>query len=132
MIKPIAAAVVFALAAPAAAQSQGDIVAAQYTEFMKSKAAVKACASEEGRMQLERNAHYDALLQANAHDPRAPTIDEMWQAQMQLRLEDEALSQKRDECTPLFDQLAVSVRELRRDCSAYGTPSTSEDAPSAT
>jgi hypothetical protein len=127
MIKLIAVAVVLSLAVPAQAQMLGDLVVSQYIDFMKAKAAVKACTSEEGRMQLERNAHYDTLLQANAKDPAAPTIDEMSQVLTQVRSEDAALSQKRDECEPLFDQLSAAVRALRRDCAAYGAPSAGDE-----
>ena len=130
MIKPIAVAMVCILSVPAVAQTSGD-VAARYADFMKSRVAVRVCVSEEGQMQIARNERYDALLQANAKDPAAPTIDEMSQARAQLRSEDEALSQKRDECAPLFDQLVAAARELRRDCSAYVPPSTESEPPEA-
>jgi hypothetical protein len=127
MIKPIAVAMVCILPVPAVAQTSGD-VASRYTDFMKSRVAVKVCVSEEGQMQIARNEHYDALLKANAKDPAAPTIDEMTQARAQLRSEDEALSQKRDECAPLFDQLVAAARGLRRDCAAY-VPASTENEP---
>ncbi len=127
MIKPITLAVLCVLTLPAEAQTLGDTVVSQFAEFKKAKAAVRICLSEEGQMQIERNQHYDARLHADAKDPAAPTIDEMYQAQAQVRLEDEALDQKRDECTPLFDQLLVEAAELRRDCSVYAAPDTSDE-----
>jgi len=131
MIKPIAVALVSMLAVPAWGQTQSEGVALRYAEFAKAKAAVRACAADEGRMQIERNAHYDAFLQANAKDPAAPTIDEMAQALLQVRLEDDALGEKRDACEPLFDQLATAVRALRRDCAIYGTPSPGDEPTGA-
>lgn len=122
MLKPIAVALVSVLAVPAWAQTQSETVALRYAEFAKAKAAERACASDEGRMQIERNAHYDALLKANAKDPAAPTIDEMAEALMQVHPEDDALAEKRDECGPRFDELATAVRALHRDCAIYGTP----------
>lgn len=131
MIKPIAVALVSVLAVPAWAQTQSESVALRYAEFAKAKAAVRACASDEGRMQIERNAHYDALLEANAKDPAAPTIGEMTETLMQVRPEDDALAEKRNQCEPLFDELAVAVRALRRDCAIYGTPSPGDEPAGA-
>ncbi len=127
MIKPITLAVLCALTLPAEAQTLGDTVVSQFAEFKKAKAAVRICLSEEGQMQIERNQHYDARLHADAKDPAAPTIDEMYQAQARVRPEDDALEQKRDECTPLFDELLVEAAELRRDCFNYAPPSTSDE-----
>jgi hypothetical protein len=121
-----------AIAAPAPAQTLGDAVISQFAVFKKSKAAVRVCVNEEGRMQVERNQHYDALLHALAKDPGFPTIDEMSRAQAQVRLEDEALGQKRDECTPLFDELVTATKELQRNCEAYTALKTSEEATPAT
>lgn len=131
MIKPITVALICVLAVPAWAQTQSETVALRYAEFAKAKAAVRACAADEGRMQIERNTHYDALLQANAKDPAAPTINEMAQALAQVRLEDDALSEKRDACEPLFDQLAAAVRALRRDCAIHGAPSPGDEPTGA-
>jgi hypothetical protein len=117
-----------AIAAPAPAQTLGDAVVSQFAVFKKSKAAVRVCVNEEGRMQVERNERYDALLHGLAKDPGSPTIDEMSRAQAQVRLEDEALGQKRDECTPLFDELVAATKELQRDCEAYTALKTSEEA----
>ncbi|GEM_PF-2699100 len=121
MIKPplLALLCVLAMVIPSMAQSVSDTVVWRFAEFKKSKVAVDACVMEEGRMQVERNAHYDALLRANAKNPDAPTIDEMSDAKSQVVLEDEALSEKRDECSPLFDQLVAATRQLRRDCGVY-------------
>jgi len=129
MIKSIAVAVLClgALAVTAKAQTSGDTIASRYVAFKKSQAAVRVCANEEGRMQIERNQHYDALLNAGAQDAGTPTIDAMSAAQARLRLEDEALSQKRDECTPLFDQLVAAARELQRDCEGYAAPDAAAD-----
>lgn len=131
MIKPLAVVLVATLAVPAAAQTAGEMVISQYAEFMKSRAAARSCLSEEGRMQVERNERYSALLRANAKNPAAPTIAEMSDAQAQVRLEDEALVQKRDECSPLLDVLVAAARELSRDCYAYVAPST-DDQPRPT
>ena len=127
MIKPLALFLVCVLAAPAWEQTQSEAVALRYAEFVKAKAAVRACAMDAGRMQIERNAHYDALLEANAKDPAAPTIDEMASALAQVRAEDDAISERRDECEPLFDQLASAVRALRRECAVYGAPSLGDE-----
>ncbi len=131
MIKPVTVAMVCILAIPAQAQTLGDDVVSQYAELMKAKAAIRRCMSEEGSMQIARNEHYDALLRAKAKNPGAPTIDEMFEVQAQLRSEDDALSEKRDECMPLFDQLAAAARELRRGCSVYAAPS-SDGEPTET
>ncbi len=127
MIKPVAVAVASILAFPAQAQTSGDLVTTQYVDFMKSKVAVKACVTEEGEMQIARNEHYDALIKANAKDPAAPSLDEIVSVLAQLRDEDEALSEKRDECGPLFDQLAAATIELRRDCAAYVAPTAGDE-----
>ena len=132
MIKAVALFVLIcSLSIRADAQTSGDLVVLHYSEFMKSKAAVGSCLSEEGKMQIARNDRYAALLRANAKNPDAPTIDENATALAQLRMEDEALSEKRQECDPLFDQLAAATRALRRDCAAYAAPSGSE-TPAAT
>ena len=132
MIRAVAVAVVSILAFPAEAQTTGDFVTAQYVDFMKAKIAVKACLTEVGAMQIARNEHYDALIKANATDPGAPTLDEITSTLAQLRDEDEALSEKRDQCRPLFDQLAAATIALRRDCAAYVPPTASEDEPMPT
>jgi len=134
MTRTIIITVVFlcAITATARAQTLGDSVISQFAVFKKSKAAVRVCANEEGRMQVERNEHYDALLHALARDPASPTIDEMWKAQAQVRLEDEALGQKRDECTPLFDELLAAMKELQRNCQAYTALKTSDEPTPAT
>ena len=111
------------------AQAVGDAVASQYVAVKKLTAAANFCVREEGRMQVERNEHYDAFLRANAKDPHAPTIGEMSDTRAQTRLEDEALAQKRDECVPLLDEIADSVRELRRTCAAYLATGTTNDRP---
>jgi hypothetical protein len=129
MIKPVAVAVFSLLAFPVQAQTTGDLVAAQYVDFMKAKVAVKACATEVGTMQIARNEHYDALIKSNATDPGAPTLDEISNVLAQLRDEDEALSEKRDECQPLFDQLTAATIALRRDCAAYVPPTASDEPP---
>lgn len=127
MLKQLAVVLLCVLALPAWAQTQSETVALHYAELAKAKAAVRTCARAEGRMQIERNAHYDALLQANAKDPAAPTIDEMAQALAQVRVEDDAISEKREECEPLFDELASAVRALRRDCHSYIAPSPGDE-----
>jgi len=80
-------------------------------------------------MQIARNDHYAELLRADAKNPDAPTLDEISTALAQLRMEDEALSEKRDECEPLFDQLAAATKELRRDCAAYAPPGSTDEPP---
>lgn len=117
------------LSIPAEAQTAGDVVASEYADLAKSKAAARWCLSEEARMQVDRNERYDTLLRANARDPETPTIGEISEARAQVRLEDEALSEKRDECSPLLDELVAAARELRRTCAAYAAPGDTEPAP---
>lgn len=127
MLKQLAVVLLCVLALPAWAQTQSETVALRYAELAKAKEAVRACARAEGQMQIERNAHYDALLQANAKDPAAPTIGEMAQALAQVRVEDDAISEKREECEPLFDELASAARALRRDCRSYIAPNPGDE-----
>ena len=115
----------------AQAQTSGDLVVSQFGAFKKLNVAAKSCAHEEGRMQIERNDHYDALLRAKAKDPLAPTIAEMSDALAETRLEDEALQQKREECEPLLDEVMGAVRDLRRECTAYITTPAAGDQSSA-
>jgi hypothetical protein len=123
MIKPIAAAVIYAAAmiAPAATLTLDDAVVLQSETLRKSSSAAKMCASEVGRMQVERNDHYDTLLQAKAENPADPNIGEMWDALAQIRAEDAALKQKRLECMPLLDEVIAAAKELRRNCEAYAS-----------
>jgi hypothetical protein len=128
-MKAVVLAVTCMLSIPAEAQTASDVVVSQYADFAKSRAAARWCLSEEARMQVERNERYNAVLRANAQDPQIPTIDEISEARAQVRLEDDALSQKREECTPLLDELVAAARELRRRCSAYAAPGNTEPAP---
>ena len=115
----------------AQAQTPGDLVVSQFMAFKKTNVAAKFCVHEEGRMQIERNDHYDALLRAKAKNPHAPTIDEMSDALAETILEDEALQQKREECEPLLDEVMGAVRELRRECAGYSPSPVTDDEPSA-
>ena len=114
------------------AQTPGEFVVSQFMAFKKMNVAAKFCVHEEGRMQIERNDHYEASLRAKAKNPHAPTIAEMSDALAETRPEDEALQQKREECAPLLDEVMGAVRELRRECAAY-TPGyvPKDDQPSA-
>lgn len=125
----VAALCVGLLTGLAEAQTPADDVVSSYTTFKKLNIAAKFCVSEEGRMQLERNDHYDALLSASAKNPHAPTLEEMLAARAEIRLEDEALKQKREECEPLLDEVVAAAKELRRDCSAYTPITNDEETP---
>jgi hypothetical protein len=129
MTKLITAAVVGVAAMTAAldAQTLDDAVASQYVVFRKSNSAAKVCLSELDRMQEERNSHYKTLLQSKAQDPDAPTMEEMSNVLAETRAEDAALSERRQECAVLLDQLIAAAKELRRNCEAYIAPA---DAPS--
>lgn len=113
----------------AAAQSAADSLVLQYASFKKLKIAARACTSEEGQMQVERNDRYDAALRAKAQDPAAPTLDEISAARLATVLEDDALNQKRQDCELLLDEVVGAVTELRRECVAYPvTPDPNEDS----
>jgi hypothetical protein len=133
MIKLITAAVVCVttMIASAEAQALDDGIILQYGEFKKSKLAAKMCASEVDGMQAERNHHYENLLHTKAQNPDAPTIEEMSDVLAQTHAEDATLSQKRETCTLLLDQLIAAAIELRRNCELYSV-STYTDNEAAT
>jgi hypothetical protein len=131
VIKPITAAVVCvaAMILPAEAQTLVDDVVLQYSVFKKSNLAAKVCVNEVGRMQEDRNGHYETLLHAKAQDPDAPTIGEISDVLGETRAEDIALNQRRGSCALLLDELVAAATELRRNCKAYTAPTNTENEP---
>jgi hypothetical protein len=130
MIKSIGVAALFLglAVAPVAAQSEADSLILQYAKLKKVQIAARACTSEEGRMQVARNEHYDTVLRAKTEVAGAPTLSEISAALLETRLEDEALQEKREECELVLDEVVGAARELRRDCVAYPiTPATNEE-----
>jgi hypothetical protein len=130
VIKPITALLcVAAMILPAEAQTLADEVVLQYGVFEKSNLAAKVCVNEVGRMQEERNGHYETLLHAKALDPDAPTIGEISDVLGEIRAEDIALNQRRRSCALLLDELVAAATELRRNCKAYTVPTNTENEP---
>jgi hypothetical protein len=122
MKKSLAIALACAVAAgtPAWAQTLEESVISQYGALRKSNAAANVCVRELAGMQVERNKHYDTLLRAKVEDPTAPTISEISETLSQTYLEDSALSEKRQACMLLLDEVIAAAAGLRLSCEAYG------------